>query len=55
VFVQARAQGGKSTGKLGNQLAAQKKQTRVDTLKDASETERLQRQADANADTLNHN
>ncbi|KAH8885192.1 hypothetical protein GQ53DRAFT_370906 [Thozetella sp. PMI_491] len=53
---EARAQGGsKSTGKLGAQLAAQKKQTRSETLKEASETNRLQREADANTSALNHN
>ncbi len=42
-------------GKLGEQLKAQKAQTRADTLKEASETNRRQRDADASAATLSHN
>lgn len=42
----------KPAGKLGVQLAAQKKQTRAETLREASAVERLQREADANAGAL---
>lgn len=46
--LQARAKSGKPGGKLQQQLAAQKKQTRSDTLQEASKHERQQRQTDAN-------
>lgn len=45
---------GKPTGKLGEQLAAQKKQTRNDTLKEASANEARYREIDANNDALSH-
>ncbi|KAL2757520.1 hypothetical protein ACRALDRAFT_2088085, partial [Sodiomyces alcalophilus JCM 7366] len=40
----------KATGKLGAQLAQQKKQTRIDTLNQLSTEERLYRDADAAAE-----
>jgi len=45
----------KSTGKLGQQLNAQKAQTRTDTLKLASEEERRLREADAAAQARSYN
>jgi hypothetical protein len=51
---QARAKGGK-TGKLGEQLAAQKKQTRTDTLKETSADNVRQREMDAAAEARSHN
>lgn len=50
---QARAQA-KPAGKLGSQLAAQKKQTRNDTLKEISSNERRQRDADEAAQARTH-
>ncbi|KAK3693849.1 hypothetical protein B0T22DRAFT_436995 [Podospora appendiculata] len=44
-----------TVGKLGSQLAAQKKQTHLETLKEASSAKLRQREVDANADTLNYN
>ncbi|KAM7222326.1 hypothetical protein V8F06_002353 [Rhypophila decipiens] len=44
-----------TSGKLSSQLAAQKKQTRTDTLKELSETQLRQRDMDVNADVRNHN
>ncbi|KAI1383195.1 uncharacterized protein F4822DRAFT_68219 [Hypoxylon trugodes] len=54
---EARAQAfaSKSTGKLGTQLAAQKKQTRNDTLKEISNSELRQRDADEAAQARTHN
>ncbi len=46
---------GTVTGKLGEQLKAQKQQSRIDTLKEASDTNRRQRDADSNAELLSHN
>ncbi|KAI8632084.1 hypothetical protein F5Y19DRAFT_385144 [Xylariaceae sp. FL1651] len=46
----AQAASAKSTGKLGSQLAAQKKQTRNDTLQEISNNERRQRDADEGAE-----
>ncbi|KAH9902254.1 hypothetical protein F4778DRAFT_736903 [Xylariomycetidae sp. FL2044] len=52
---EARAQAASSSkGKLGSQLAAQKKQTRNDTLKEISENERRQRDADEAAQARTH-
>lgn len=45
----AKAAAAKPTGKLGSQLAAQRKQTRTDTLKDISRDELRARDADAAA------
>ncbi|KAK3335546.1 hypothetical protein B0T19DRAFT_11153 [Cercophora scortea] len=42
-------------GKLSSQLAAQKKQTHAETLKEASSAKLRQREVDANAETLNYN
>ncbi|EMR61572.1 hypothetical protein MGN70_005401 [Eutypa lata] len=50
---EARAQA-KPAGKLGSQLAAQKKQTRNDTLKEISSNERRQRDADEAAQARTH-
>ncbi|KAK3330379.1 hypothetical protein B0H66DRAFT_59588 [Apodospora peruviana] len=52
---EARAKQGGGGGKLSSQLAAQKRQTRTDTLKEVSDTQRRQRDMDASADALNHN
>ncbi|KAI0383838.1 hypothetical protein F5Y04DRAFT_22368 [Hypomontagnella monticulosa] len=53
---EARAQAAnKSTGKLGTQLAAQKKQTRNETLKELSNNEIRQRDADEAANARSHN
>ncbi|KAI0594474.1 hypothetical protein F4775DRAFT_431705 [Biscogniauxia sp. FL1348] len=53
---QARAQAAsKPTGKLGSQLAAQKKQTRNETLQEISNNERRQRDADEAAQARSHN
>ncbi|KAI1105226.1 hypothetical protein F4804DRAFT_143930 [Jackrogersella minutella] len=54
---EARAQAAtsKSTGKLGTQLAAQKKQTRNETLKEISNSEIRQRDADEAAQARTHN
>ncbi|KAI0851410.1 hypothetical protein F5Y00DRAFT_8671 [Daldinia vernicosa] len=51
----ANATASKSTGKLGTQLAAQKKQTRNDTLKELSNNEIRQRDADEAANARTHN
>ncbi|KAK1837694.1 hypothetical protein CCHR01_19685, partial [Colletotrichum chrysophilum] len=45
----------KSTGKLGSQLNAQKKQTQTDLLKDASTQQLRQRDADAAAEARTYN
>ncbi|KAL0938812.1 uncharacterized protein CTRU02_205422 [Colletotrichum truncatum] len=45
----------KSTGKLGSQLNAQKKQTQTDLLKDASAQQLRQRDADAAAEARTYN
>jgi len=45
----------KTTGKLGNQLQEQKKQTRTDTLAAASKDERRLRDADAAAEVRSYN
>ncbi|KAI1176723.1 hypothetical protein F4777DRAFT_239137 [Nemania sp. FL0916] len=45
----------KPTGKLGTQLAAQKKQTRNDTLQEISNNERRQRDADEGTQARAHN
>ena len=45
----------KPKGKLGSQLADQKKQTRTDTLDAASKDERRMRDADASAETRAYN
>ncbi|KAK5634451.1 hypothetical protein RRF57_010164 [Xylaria bambusicola] len=45
----------KSSGKLGSQLAAQKKQTRNETLQEISNNERRQRAADEAAQAQSHN
>ncbi|XXG94643.1 pre-mRNA processing RNA-helicase [Hypoxylon texense] len=45
----------KSTGKLGTQLAAQKKQTRNDTLKEVANNAIRQRDADEAAQARSHN
>ncbi|CAJ2501784.1 Uu.00g046370.m01.CDS01 [Anthostomella pinea] len=50
----ANAASSKSTGKLGSQLAAQKKQTRNGTLQEISNNERRQRDADEAAETRVH-
>ncbi|KAI0913746.1 hypothetical protein F4824DRAFT_483642 [Ustulina deusta] len=50
----AQAASAKSTGKLGTQLAAQKKQTRNDTLQEISNNERRQRDADEAAQARAH-
>ncbi|KAI1082855.1 hypothetical protein F5B20DRAFT_486933 [Whalleya microplaca] len=54
---EARAQtaASKSTGKLASQLATQKKQTRNDTLKEISNNEVRQRDADEAAQARSHN
>ncbi|KAI6093789.1 hypothetical protein F4821DRAFT_252788 [Hypoxylon rubiginosum] len=54
---EARAQAAtaKTTGKLGTQLAAQKKQTRNDTLKEVSNNAIRQRDADEGAQARSHN
>ncbi|KAI1779974.1 hypothetical protein F4818DRAFT_160754 [Hypoxylon cercidicola] len=51
----AKATTAKSTGKLGTQLAAQKKQTRNDTLKEVSNNAIRQRDADEGAQARSHN
>ncbi|KAI1208826.1 uncharacterized protein F4807DRAFT_135235 [Annulohypoxylon truncatum] len=51
----AQAASSKSAGKLGSQLAAQKKQTRNDTLKEISNNEIRQRDADEAAQSRTHN
>ncbi|KAI0176274.1 hypothetical protein GGR52DRAFT_353556 [Hypoxylon sp. FL1284] len=51
----AKATTAKSTGKLGTQLAAQKKQTRNDTLKEISNNAIRQRDADEGAQARSHN
>ncbi|KAI1367371.1 hypothetical protein F5Y08DRAFT_299017 [Xylaria arbuscula] len=51
----AQATAAKSSGKLGSQLAAQKKQTRNDTLQEISNNERRQRDADEAAQARTHN
>ncbi|KAI0972540.1 hypothetical protein F4678DRAFT_428393 [Xylaria arbuscula] len=53
---EARAQAAstKSPGKLGTQLAAQKKQTRNETLQEISNNERRQREADEAAQARAH-
>jgi len=53
--MQARASKAQPRGRLGEQLAAQKKQTRAETLDQASRTERDVRMADSNAETRNYN
>ncbi|KAI1189377.1 hypothetical protein F5B17DRAFT_391762 [Nemania serpens] len=50
----AQAASAKSSGKLGAQLAAQKKQTRNDTLQEISNNERRQREADEAAQARAH-
>ncbi|TGJ86967.1 hypothetical protein E0Z10_g1816 [Xylaria hypoxylon] len=50
----AQAASAKSSGKLGAQLAAQKKQTRNDTLQEISNNERRQRDADEAAQARVH-
>ncbi|GAW22939.1 hypothetical protein ANO14919_124860 [Xylariales sp. No.14919] len=50
----AQAASAKSLGKLGTQLAAQKKQTRNDTLQEISNNERRQRDADEAAQARAH-
>ncbi|KAI0022206.1 hypothetical protein F4780DRAFT_207139 [Xylariomycetidae sp. FL0641] len=50
----AQAASSKNTGKLGSQLAAQKKQTRNDTLQEISHNERRQRDADEAAQARTH-
>ncbi|KAI0397872.1 hypothetical protein F5Y17DRAFT_413882 [Xylariaceae sp. FL0594] len=55
---QARAEAASSkssSGKLGAQLAAQKKQTRIDTLQEISNNERLRRDADEATQARAHN
>ncbi|KAI0889974.1 uncharacterized protein GGS22DRAFT_6796 [Annulohypoxylon maeteangense] len=54
---EARAQAAtsKNAGKLGSQLAAQKKQTRNETLKEISNAEIRQRDADEAAQSRTHN
>jgi len=53
---QARARAAsKATGKLGEQLHAQKAQTRTETLKQASGEERRMREADVAADVRSYN
>lgn len=42
-------------GKLGNQLQSQKKQSRSDTLKQASEAEVRRREIEAAEGSLSHN
>ncbi|KAI1382174.1 hypothetical protein F4677DRAFT_17358 [Hypoxylon crocopeplum] len=51
----AKATTSKPAGKLGTQLAAQKKQTRNDTLKELSNNEIRQRDADEAAQARSHN
>ncbi|KAI1466847.1 uncharacterized protein F4812DRAFT_460405 [Daldinia caldariorum] len=51
----ANAAASKSTGKLGTQLAAQKKQTRNEVLKEVSNNEVRQRDADEAANARIHN
>jgi hypothetical protein len=56
MYVQARAKiASKPKGKLGSQLADQKKQTRTNTLDAASKDERRMRDADAAAETIAYN
>ena len=50
----AKAASSKPTGKIGAQLQAQRKQGRVDTLKDMSAQERRARDVDAAAEALRH-
>ncbi|KAI3329157.1 hypothetical protein HD806DRAFT_274384 [Xylariaceae sp. AK1471] len=50
----AQAASAKTSGKLGAQLAAQKKQTRNDTLQEISNNERRQRDADEAAQARTH-
>ncbi|KAI1423981.1 hypothetical protein F5Y12DRAFT_501448 [Xylaria sp. FL1777] len=50
----AQAASARSSGKLGTQLAAQKKQTRNDTLQEISNNERRQRDADEAAQARAH-
>ncbi|RQM05085.1 hypothetical protein DH86_00003520 [Scytalidium sp. 3C] len=45
----------KPKGKLGSQLEGQKKETRTETLKRASDSQRLQRDADAAAEARAYN
>ncbi|ROT37346.1 hypothetical protein SODALDRAFT_194734 [Sodiomyces alkalinus F11] len=53
---EARAKAGnKANGKLGAQLAQQKKQTRIDTLNQLSAEERMHRDADAAAEARANN
>lgn len=53
---QARANAtNKPKGKLGSQLEGQKKETRTETLKRASDSQRLQRDADAAAEARAYN
>ncbi|KAH8157846.1 hypothetical protein CIB48_g10403 [Xylaria polymorpha] len=54
-YARAQAASAKSSGKLGTQLAAQKKQTRNDTLQEISNNERRQRDADEVAQARVHN
>ncbi|KAI1501754.1 hypothetical protein F5X99DRAFT_428195 [Biscogniauxia marginata] len=51
----AQAASSRSTGKLGSQLAAQKKQTRNETLQEISNNERRLRDADEAAQARTHN
>ncbi|KAL7629351.1 hypothetical protein AAE478_000871 [Parahypoxylon ruwenzoriense] len=51
----AKAVASKPTGKLGTQLAVQKKQTRNETLKELSNAEIRQRDADEAAQARSHN
>ena len=44
-----------ATGDLGKKLEAQKKQTRTQTLQEAANENRAQREADAAAETRNYN
>jgi len=53
---EARAQkSSKPAGKLERDLQEQRKQTRTDTLRQASKEERAARNADSNAEILNYN
>ncbi|TPX14254.1 uncharacterized protein E0L32_000648 [Thyridium curvatum] len=52
---EARAKGGRPVGKLGEQLAEQRKRTMSDTLKDASAEERRRREMDAAEEARAHN
>ncbi len=53
--MQARAAEAKPTGKLGSQLQAQRKQTRTDTLREASADEVRRREIESAAVTRTHN